>query len=119
MNDEIIQPDQPISLYRFENFFNIYNDKNYEWLFYNFLKNVNIVKADDSSIEDEYTILAGDSWPYISYKYYSTIDLWWLVFEYNGFKNPTVFPEIGTKIKLIKPSFVYPILTELKKQFNR
>jgi len=108
-----------MSSYRFENFFKVFTDNDYDWSFYNILKNISIFPADDPSVEDDYIIRPGDTWVYISYKYYNTMDLYWLVMEYNNIRNPTKFPEVGTKIKLLNASYVYPVLTELKKQIDR
>jgi hypothetical protein len=109
-------PDLPkISLYGYEDFFNIYEDSN-NTRFYNLLRSINIFPANDSSVEDTYTVLHNDTWLFISYKYYNTINLWWLVCEYNQIKNPTTMPEPGIKIKLLKPEYVWVIISELNKQ---
>jgi hypothetical protein len=47
------------------------------------------------------------------------MDLWWLVCEYNQIKNPVVMPEAGTQIKILKASYVFPIISELNKQLSR
>ena len=108
-----------LSSYRFENFFKVYEDTDYKWLFYNILKNISIFPANDPSVEDDYVIQGHDTWVYISYKYYNTMDLWWLVCEYNGITNPTEFPETGSTIKLLKSNYVYSVLSELNKQLSR
>lgn len=112
-------PDLPklTSLYRYENFFNVYtdNDDNY---FYNLLRGINIFPAKDSSVEDEYITKFNDTWYLISYNYYKTMDLWWLVCEYNQIKDPTKLPEVGTKIKLLKSEYVWPVIQQLNLQIN-
>jgi hypothetical protein len=111
-------PDLPkLSVYRYENFFNLYEDEDKN-KFYNLLRSINIFPANDSSAEDEYVVKPSDSWVYISHKYYNTIELWWLVCEYNQIKNPTIAPTQGTKLKLLKPEFVWPILSELMRQIR-
>lgn len=117
MIQEITNP-LKISLYRFENFFKVYQDEEKGNLFYNILKNVSVFPANDDSIEDEYIVKPDDTWVYISYKQYNTIDLWWLVCEYNGIKNPTQFPKIGTKLKLLKSGYVYSVISEINRQLN-
>jgi hypothetical protein len=112
-------PDLPkLSVYRYENFFNIYNDQDSDARFYNFLKSINIFPATNTSAEIEYTIEYGDSWTNISYKNYNTIDLWWLVCEYNQIKNPVIMPEAGTKIKILKAEYVSFVLSEISRQIN-
>lgn len=115
--EEVTNP-QKLSLYRFENFFKVFQDDIEGNLFYNILKNVSIFPANDTSIEDEYIVRPHDTWVYISYKQYNTIDLWWLVCEYNQIQNPTDFPEPGTKIKLLKSNYVHAVISELTRQFN-
>lgn len=112
-------PDLPkLSVYRYENFFNVYNDKASDVRFYNFLRSINIFPASDTSAEIDYTIQYGDSWTFISYKNYNTIDLWWLICEYNQIKNSVVMPEEGTKIKILKPEYVSFILSEISRQIR-
>ena len=110
MNSPIQNP-LAISLYRFENFFKVYQDSDTGNLFYNLLKNVSVFPANDDSVEDTYTVKHEDTWAYISYKQYNTMDLWWLVCEYNGITNPTQFPEIGTTLKLLKSGYVYSVIS--------
>jgi len=119
MNKQSDFDDLPsLSFYRYENFFNIYEDE-YNNRFYNLLKSINIFPANDSSAEEEYLVNSGDTWVYISYQYYNTIDLWWLVCEYNQIKDPTQLPEAGKKIKLLKRDYVWPVLSELNRQLRQ
>jgi nucleoid-associated protein YgaU len=83
------------------------------------LRTVNIFPANDSSVEEEYVVENGDTWVYISHKFYNTMDLWWLVCEYNQIKNPTQLPEAGKKIKILKSDFVWTIITEINRQLKR
>ena len=113
-------PDLPkLSIYRYENFFNIYNDKDSGVRFYNLLRNINIFPATDTYVEEDYIIEYGDTWGYISYKQYDTMDLWWLICAYNQIENPILMPEEGTKIKILKSQYVYPILSEINAQISR
>lgn len=107
------------SLYRYENFFNVYKDNSTGSYFYNLLRGINIFPAQDSSIEQSYTTTFNDTWYLISYKYYNTMDLWWLVCEYNQIKDPTKMPEVGTTLKLLKADYVWPVLSQLNLQINR
>jgi hypothetical protein len=106
-----------LSFYRYENFFNIYKDSD-QTKFYNLLRSINVFPANDSSVEDEYDVQPDDTWISISYKYYKSVFLWWLVCEYNQIKNPTVMPEFGTKLKLLKSQYVWSIINELNRQIN-
>ena len=115
-NDYIDLPS--LSNYRYENFFNVYiDDDNFK--FYNILKGINIFPSENSEAEDIYHTLPIDNWPYISYKYYNTTELWWLVCEYNQIKNPMEQPIPGTKLKLLKPKYVSYVISELSKQLSK
>jgi len=105
------------SIYRYENFFNIYKDKD-ENYFYNLLRGINIFPATDSSLEETYYTVYNDTWYLISNKYYSTMELWWLVCEYNQIKDSTKKPEVGTTLKLLKPEYVWAVLSQLNNQVN-
>lgn len=61
-----------------------------------------------------YTVQAKDTWPLISYKFYGTIELWWIVCKLNGIINPLDFPEAGTLLKILDDSYVKSILQDLK-----
>jgi hypothetical protein len=106
-----------LSVYRYENFLNIYTDTD-DNRFYNLLRSINILPANNSSAEDEYDVELNDTWILISYKYYGTIYLWWLVCEYNRIQDASKMPEAGTRIKLLKKDLVAPVLSNLIKQIN-
>lgn len=105
------------SVYRYENFFNVYPDQIGRYA-YNILKGINIFPAKNSSIEDDYNVVFNDTWYLISYNYYKTTDLWWLVCEYNQIKDPTKKPEIGTTLKLLKSNYVWPVISNINLQLN-
>lgn len=105
------------SLYRYENFFNVYKEDDGTY-FYNLLRGINIFPAKDSSVEESYVTEFNDTWYLISHKYYKTMDLWWLVCEYNQIKDPTKLPDVGTNLKLLRPEYVWPVINQLNKQIN-
>lgn len=107
-----------LSVYRYENFFNIYTDDKSDMRFYNLLRNINVFSANNTVLEDEYLIQYDDSWTYISYKAYNTTELWWLICAYNQIQNPIKMPQAGTKIKILKSEYVNLVLTELNKQLK-
>lgn len=107
-----------LSIYRYENFFNIYNDKKSDVRFYNMLRNINVFPADNSVVEEDYVLQYGDNWATISYKVYNTIDLWWLVCAYNQIQNPIEMPDAGTVLKILKSEYVGVVLNELTKQIR-
>ena len=107
-----------LSLYRYENFFNIYTDNNLN-KFYNILKSIEVFPSDNTDAEVIYYTTYIDTWHLISYKVYNTMDLWWLICTYNQIQNPVTRPEPGTKLKILKSEYVSVVLSELNKQINR
>ncbi len=107
-----------VSYYRYENFFNVYKDDN-GFYFYNLLCSINLFPAPNSDVEDEYVIKFNDTWASISYKYYNTMDLWWLVCAYNKIQNPVIRPSNGTVIKLLKTNYVAAVVTSLNEQLSK
>jgi hypothetical protein len=107
-----------LSLYRYENFFNIYTDEN-SFKFYNLLRNINIVPANNSVVEDIYYTTYNDTWHLISFKYYNTMDLWWLICAYNQIQNPVKMPSAGTELRILKANYVSSIVSELNNQIKR
>jgi hypothetical protein len=64
---------------------------------------------------DEYTIQDGDDWALISYQFYDTTDLWWLVCKANNIINPLDIPVPGTKIKVLSSNIKNIILNDIKR----
>jgi hypothetical protein len=118
MEIKVDNPNNKISKTKYENFFNMYRD-DAGFNFYNILKNITVLPAKDSSVEDEYIIRPTDTWIFIAYKYYDNMNLWWLVCEYNQVKNAVEMPPAGTKIRLLRPEFVSVIIDELNRQTKR
>ena len=104
-------------MYSYENFFNIYTDDN-GTNFYNLLRNITVLPANNSGAEDIWQVETDETWLLISYRYYGTMQLWWLVCAYNGITNPTKNPTPGSTIKLLKSEFVWPVITALNQQIN-
>lgn len=62
----------------------------------------------------EHTIEEGDMLPIISYKYYNTIDLWWIICKFNNITDPFE-PLIGGQVLKIPTSdIVKQILKAIK-----
>lgn len=111
-NDIEILPTLKIT--RLENLFEVYTDNNDRY-FYNLLKTIHFdEKSTPQNIYKYYTVMNGDTYTYISYKTYSTIDLWWLVCAFNNIKDPTKMPEPGTQLKILFSEYVSNILTAIK-----
>ena len=61
----------------------------------------------------EYSPKQNESFQSISYKFYNTIKLWWLICATNNIFNATSGAIVQTRLKIIKPEFVQTILSEL------
>ena len=108
-----------LSLFRYENFFDIYIDPNNNEKYYNIIKSVNVFQSNNSDIETIHIAAESDTWYSISYKYYNILDLWWLICCYNQIINPTKRPTPGSTVKVLNRQYVSVVLEELYKQLNR
>lgn len=50
----------------------------------------------------------------IAHKYYEISGLWWVIALFNGINNP--FEELipGTNLKILRPQYLYKLLSEIK-----
>jgi len=103
-----------LDMYDFANFFNVINlgEKSY----FNINKTIIFENIDNmpTSYYSSYVIKDGDNWTGISFKFYKTIKLWWLICKVNNIKNP--FTELipGKVIKILDKSIIDNILGSLK-----
>ena len=61
-----------------------------------------------------YTVHDGDSWTYLSNKFYGTIKLWWLICKFNKITNPFLELREGLTLKILKKEYVNNILQAIK-----
>lgn len=102
----------------FCNLFNVYfkNDTELTYsinksLYFNNINNISPSKFTYYECQEK------DQWSTISYKFYNTIDLWWLVCKFNNITDPVLnSPVPGDKIKLVNPELVAGILQHIKMQ---
>jgi len=103
--------------YEYQRIFKVYTDSNSKY-FYNLLQSISLPSNLPEGYYDDYSVVYGDTWPFISFKQYQNPGLWWVITEVNSIINPTKQPEPGTKIKILKTNFVNTIIgqiaTELK-----
>jgi len=93
-----------LSKYNIANVFNVYIDKinNVDEYTYNLTRTINLIGKDkiSNAYYDEYQVVKEDTWASISYKFYDTIELWWLVVLFNDISNPMVKPTVGDVLKI-------------------
>lgn len=102
-----------LSKYKYENIFKVYQDQN-TYYYYNILKNINI----PDEINPEFYTIENVNFDIpltlISYKYYQTIDLWWLILITNKITNP--FLSGIHRIKIIKNEYIDDIINSIQNQ---
>jgi hypothetical protein len=97
----------------YENIFNVYQDED-GFYYYNILKTVNFPAELDPSVFQEYTTGYNDTWPIISWKFYHSVKLWWLICAANQIVNPVEQPKAGTVLKIINSTVARNILNNLE-----
>jgi nucleoid-associated protein YgaU len=96
----------------FENIFNVYQDSDSKY-FYNILQTIALPTGLPDGYFNTYTTVPQDTWPYISYKVYGRIDLWWLIAQFNGIVNPTTPIDTGIKLRIPTISVVNAIIDSI------
>ncbi len=111
--NDIVDVDSKIYFQNYENLFNVYSDNvgNY---FYNISRKVNIPDELDPETYETYTIEAGDTWTALSYMYYGSVHLWWILLAANSNQNPLALPVPGVSIRVLNPSVVQSILVSIR-----
>jgi LysM repeat protein len=98
---------------RYENIFNVYQDENNNY-YYNLLNTIVLPPNLPDSLFTSYITKPGDTLPFISYKNYDTINLWWAICIANNITNPIDPLDSGIVLRL--PGV--PILREIINQIN-
>lgn len=99
---------------------------------YNMAKIFNIIKRGQSSYYNicktirfknlnsilpkyykDYIVTSKDTWTNISYKFYGTYKLWWLICKFNDVQDPFFYLEQGMKIKIPTEQLINGILQNL------
>lgn len=109
---DITQNISEITSENYENLFNIYVDNN-DFYYYNLLRKVDFPVELDPNVYDYYESGPDDFYPLISYKFYKTIKLWWIICAANQINDPTSAPTAGTILKIIKPEYIQSILSKI------
>jgi hypothetical protein len=83
--------------------------------YFNINKTINIVNLNDipTSKYYIYELSEKDTWTGISFKFYNTYKLWWLICKFNNIQNPFNELSAGDCIKVLKPQYVKTILNNL------
>lgn len=74
----------------------------------------NVSALNDNSFYELYEVDNNDWWDSISYRFYNTPQLWWVICIVNNITNP--FEELypGKVLRILKNSYIYNILKEIR-----
>lgn len=97
---------------RYENIFNIHQDEDDRY-YYNLLETVNFPENLPEAFFNSYTVQPGDTFPYISYKLFSTIHVWWVIALANQIINPIKPLESGTILKIPTINIIREIIRQI------
>ena len=103
-----------IDEYKMSNICNVVDiDKN---SYFNITKTIKFVNMEQISPNAymTYQILETDTWTNLSFKFYNTYKLWWLICKFNNIKNPFTDLTVGTVIKIPTPKLVQNILLMIR-----
>jgi hypothetical protein len=97
--------------YDYANIFTTYvNDEGFE--FYNLSNTVNIDGEIDPSLYTMDSVYTFSDWYALSYKYYGTTRLWWMILVANKITNPFDI-QSGQRIKVLKKEVVSEVLSQI------
>jgi len=99
---------------RYENIFNLAKADKY--FFYNIIKKVTFPDVLAEEIFYHVKITSNMPWTTFAHQIYGDQNLWWLICILNNIQNPIHNPQLGRSYKVIEPSFISQILTEINAQ---
>jgi nucleoid-associated protein YgaU len=102
---------------RYENIFKVFQDKDNSY-FYNLLETINFPDNLPDGIFETYTVQPGDTLPFISYKIFKTINVWWIICLANNIQNPVKLLEPGTYLKIPNINIIRLIIRQIVTQEN-
>jgi LysM repeat protein len=100
---------------RYENIFQVFQDENNRY-FYNLLETINFPENLPDGFFTTYVVQPGDTYPYISYKLFKTINVWWAICLVNEITNPTLPLEPGTVLKVPTLNTIREIIRQINLQ---
>ena len=112
ISDLTVKHISPINL---ENIFEVYVDNVMldDQYYYNVSETVVIPPEMEESNYFDYTVIQGDTWPYLAYRFYGDIRAWWLICVTNNVQDPTSFPKGNTVLKILNRHVARQVLTTI------
>lgn len=105
--------DSDVSKYSLKTIFSVV-DKGKQ-SYFNISKTINFQNLDKvpTNYYKSYTVKEFDNWPNLSYKFYNTIKLWWILCKFNQVVDPFQDLIVGSVIKIPNKEFILEILDSL------
>jgi hypothetical protein len=100
------------TLYDYSNIFDSYTDEE-GYSFYDLNNNLIIEGDVDPVLYDVIFYNEGTSFYELSYKFYGTVQLWWIILLANNIVNPFEDVKNGDKLKILKKEVVSQILSNI------
>lgn len=100
--------------------FNILEDVRNNTYYLNIFRSyvINMSALNDSSFYETYEVENDDWFDNISFKFYNTPSLWWVVCIVNNIVNPFEELEPGKILRILKNTHIYSILKEVRNVGN-
>lgn len=98
--------------YDYSRIFNLYEDDDGQ-LYFNLLSDISIDGTIDPNFYTEIFYNSEQNWYDLSFEYYGTTRLWWIILVANNIINPFTDIKTGDRIKILKKNIVTDILAEL------
>lgn len=108
--------DIKLNTYDYANIFTIYQDSD-EMMYFNLIDNLDISGVIDPSLYDE-MFYNEENWYDLSFRFYGTTRLWWVILVANNVNNPFTDVKIGDRIKILKKEAVTEILSQINNSSN-
>jgi hypothetical protein len=103
-----------LNKYNMANLMKQFRDKN-GYIVFNNNDSIGISITDaDSNLFTIHKVSYTESYQVISYMYYGTTRLWWLIAKLNDVTDATILPMHGSTLKILNPSLVESVLSQLK-----
>lgn len=112
MKQNQIEELKKLNVENMENIFNVYQDQDGMY-FYNLLQTIVFPQNLPVNLFTSYTIVYGDTWPFISYKTLNSPNLWWAILLANNIQDPTKPLVNGDAIKIPIIDVVKSILSQI------
>lgn len=100
-------------LYSYSNLFNVYSDSE-GYNFFNLANNILFESDPNPDIYEDYRPNGGDEWATISYKFYGTVELWWLICRFNNITDACKKPIEYSPLKIPTKDFANIIANQIK-----